>query len=65
MSDVRNVRLSEELCAAAEKKFAARFQTVEALLEFVLQDLLLDDAAKLDEKEQSMIEKRLRELGYL
>jgi len=65
MSDLRNVRLSDELCAAAEKKFAARFKSVEELLEFVLQDLLREDAAQLDEKELGMIEKRLRELGYL
>ena len=65
MSEMREVRLSEELCAAAEKKFASRFQTLEALLEFVLQDLLRDDASQLDQAEQRVIEERLRELGYI
>jgi hypothetical protein len=65
MSEMREVRLREELCAAAEKKFAGRFNSVQELLEFVLQDLLRDDAAQLDEAEQRMIEERLRELGYI
>jgi hypothetical protein len=65
MSAMREVRLSAELCAAAEKKFAGRFKSVEDLLEFVLQDLLRDEASQLDQAEQRVIEERLRELGYI
>jgi hypothetical protein len=65
MTDQRIVRLPEELCAAAEKKFAPTFASVEDLLMFVLRDLLRDDAAQLDAAEQQLVEERLRELGYL
>ena len=62
---MRTIALPAELCAEAEKKFAARFGNVEQLLEFVLRDLLRDDAAKADEAERRLVEQRLRELGYL
>jgi hypothetical protein len=65
MTTKRNVSLPEELCASAEQKFGAKFQTVEALLEFVLQELLRDDAEKFDEKEKAILEQRLRDLGYI
>jgi hypothetical protein len=35
------------------------------LLIFVLRDLSRDDAFQADQAEQSMVEERLRELGYL
>jgi hypothetical protein len=65
MNGSRELRLPEELCAAAEKKFAGRFQNVEALLEFVLRDLLRDEDSALDQAEQQAIEQRLKDLGYL
>jgi hypothetical protein len=55
------VRLPADLCMRAEKKFG----NLEQLLEFVLRDLLNDEAAQRDEAEQRMIEQRLRDLGYL
>lgn len=61
MTDTRTVRLPADLCAQAEKKFGS----LEELLEFVLRDLLRDDAAQQDESEQRVIEQRLRDLGYL
>ena len=64
MSISRHLELPEDLCAAAEQKFAARFHSVEELLEFVLRDLLQDSAAA-DENEQRIVEERLRELGYI
>jgi hypothetical protein len=72
MTEMRQVRLSEELCAAVEAKFGNKFGqksgnkfgNVEELLVFVLQDLLRDDVAQ-SETEQRMVEERLRELGYL
>ena len=65
MTTERQVRLPEELCAAAELRFGKQFQTIESLLEFVLREILRDDAEKLDQKEKAILEKRLRDLGYI
>jgi hypothetical protein len=65
MTEMREVRLPAELCAAAEKKFARKFSTLEELLTFILRDLSRDDALQLDHAEQRIIEERLRELGYI
>lgn len=65
MTEMRDVRLPAELCAAAEKKFAQKFSSLEDLLTFILQDLVRDEALQLDRAEQRIIEERLRELGYI
>ena len=65
MSAMRSVSLPEDLCAQAESTFHGQFATLEQLLEFILRDLLRDDAARADLAEQSMIEQRLKDLGYL
>ncbi|MGA9530104.1 MAG: hypothetical protein WBS24_18465 [Terriglobales bacterium] len=65
MTATRQISLPEELCASAEQRFSAQFQTLEALLDFVLRELLRDDAEKLDEKEKAILEQRLRDLGYM
>ena len=65
MSEMRDIRLPADLCAAAEKKFAGRFGSVEELLTFVLRDISCDDTLQLDQNEQRIIEERLRELGYI
>jgi hypothetical protein len=65
MNAIREVHLPEELCAAAEKKFAGRFQTVEELLIFALRELVNEQASALDKTEQLVLERRLRDLGYL
>ena len=65
MTEMRSVNLPAELCAQAEKKFGKNFGNVEQLLEFVLRDLLRDDATRANEAEQRLVEQRLRELGYL
>jgi hypothetical protein len=62
---MRSVALPEELCTRAEQRFRGQFASVEQLLEFVLRDLLRDDAARADQAEQSLIEQRLKDLGYL
>ena len=62
---LRRVELPEDLCAAAERKFGQRFGSIEELLAYVLQDLLRDEASRLDQAEQSIVEERLRELGYI
>jgi hypothetical protein len=65
MTELREVRLPEDLCAAAEKKFGNTFVGVDELLAFVLRDLLRDESAQADQAEQRLVEQRLRELGYL
>lgn len=65
MTEMREVRLPADLCAAAEKKFGQTFGSVEELLIFVLRDLARDDASQFDQAEQRLVEERLRELGYL
>lgn len=64
MTPMRQVQLPEELCAAAERKFAQQFGSLEELLAFILRDLSNDDSA-LQEAEERMVEERLRELGYI
>lgn len=64
-SDVRDVRLPAELCNDAERRFASRFGTLEELLIFVLRELLRDQAKQMDQAEQSVIEQRLKDLGYI
>jgi len=65
MTARRQVSLPEELCVAAEQRFGARFQSLESLLEFVLREIVRNDAETLDRAEQAIIEKRLRDLGYM
>jgi hypothetical protein len=65
MTEMRELRLPEQLCVAAEKKFGRAFGDLEELLISVLRDLTRDEAAQLDQAEQKVVEERLRELGYL
>ncbi len=63
--NLRDVHLPADLCAEAERRFSARYGNLEKFLEFLLRELLRDDAVKMDEAEQRVIEERLRDLGYL
>ena len=65
MTTRRQLSLPEELCANAEKRFATSFDSLESLLEFVLQELTRNDAESLDQAEQALLEERLRNLGYI
>jgi hypothetical protein len=65
MDGKRSVALPEELCLTVEKKFAHRFGGLEELLTAALEELGRDDALKMDEKEQQIIEERLKGLGYI
>ena len=65
MNDTRKIILPEELCRAAEQKFSQRFGTLEELLTATLNQLLRDDALRMDEQEQQIIEARLQALGYV
>jgi hypothetical protein len=61
----RTVELPEELCARLEKEFGKPFATFEELLVYVMQELTQQQALRMDEAEQKMLEKRLRDLGYM
>jgi len=65
MTARRQLSLPEDLCAAAEQRFGPSFNNLEALLEFVLQELTRNDAESLDRAEQAILEERLRNLGYI
>lgn len=61
----RQLQLPEDLCIAAEQRFAPEFGGIEGLLEFVLQQLVDEQCLQLDREEQEAVENRLRELGYI
>jgi hypothetical protein len=65
MTQYRTVNLPEDLCTAAEKSLTGRFDSLEALLSFLLQEITKDDASKFDQAEEQIIEERLRDLGYI
>ena len=69
MSESREIRLPEDLCAAAEKKFAGRFGnkfgSLDELVAFLLRELVSGDTVELDQAEQAAVEQRLKDLGYL
>jgi len=65
MTARREISLPEELCASAERRIGTRFESFESFLEFVLRELLHSDMDELDKAEQSVLERRLRDLGYL
>jgi hypothetical protein len=61
----RQISLPEDVCAAAEKRFTPQVENLEALLEFVLRELIQDNSEALDKTEQALLEQRLRDLGYI
>ncbi len=65
MSECRDIRLPAELCAAAEKKFGADFNSLDELVAFLLQELVSRDTIDLDLADQASVEERLRDLGYI
>jgi hypothetical protein len=65
MSESREVRIPEDLCLAAEKKFASRFGSLDQLVTFLLRELVSGDTVEIDRAEQAAVEQRLKDLGYL
>jgi hypothetical protein len=61
----RRVELPVDLCQSVEERFAAQFGSLEQFLQFVLEEILRDDATPIDLREQRMVDDRLRDLGYL
>jgi hypothetical protein len=65
MTQYRTINLPEDLCAAAEKYAGGRFDSLEGLVSFLLQEILKDEGVKFDRAEEQVIEQRLKDLGYL
>jgi hypothetical protein len=65
MNQYRTLNLPEELCVSAEKFLTGRFESLEALISFLLQEVVKDEAHKFDQAEAQMIEQRLKDLGYI
>ncbi len=65
MNNTRSICVPEELCRAAERRFGGTFSSVDELVTNLLEQLLRDDAGKMDAHELEIIEQRLRGLGYV
>lgn len=65
MAEYRTVNLPDDLCAEAEKRLAGRFGSLEALLTFLLQEIIKDDSTRFDRAEAQVIQRRLKDLGYI
>jgi hypothetical protein len=65
MSDLREIKLPEDLCVAAENKFGGRFCSLDELVAFLLRELVSGDTVELDQAERAAVEQRLKDLGYL
>jgi hypothetical protein len=62
---MRDLQLSCDLCVKVEEMYGKRFGTLEQFVTYVLEQLVRDDAAKMDQDEQRIIEERLKDLGYI
>jgi hypothetical protein len=65
LEGTRDLKLDFSLCDAAEKRFGARFGGLEPFLNSVLKELVREDSAQMDQSEQSIVEQRLKDLGYI
>ncbi len=65
MAEWRSVRLPESLCAQAETRCADRFGCVEELLMAFLQEFNRDESGRLEKEEEQILERRLKDLGYI
>jgi len=61
----RAVQLPEELCRDVESWLRGRFDNLESLLSFLLQEIVKDESSKLDLREEEIIQQRLKDLGYI
>jgi hypothetical protein len=65
MSNLREIKLPEDLRLAAENKFGGRFGSLDELVVFLLRELVSSDTVELDQAERAAVEQRLKDLGYL
>ncbi len=64
--EFKEIKLPVQLCSLAEEKLVGkRFNALEGVITFVLQELLREDAFEINEEETRIIEERLRNLGYI
>jgi len=61
----RTVQLPEELCRDAEAWLKGRFESLESLIGFLLQEVIKDEGSKLDMLEEEIVQQRLKDLGYI
>ncbi len=61
----RSIRVPEPLCEQAEKWMNGRFESLEALVAFMLQEIVDEKGARLDQQEEELVQQRLRDLGYI
>jgi hypothetical protein len=64
-NQLRTVQLREELCVRAETWLKGRFDSLEGLLSFLLEEIIKEEGAKLDQREEEIVQQRLRDLGYI
>jgi hypothetical protein len=64
-ASLRQVSLPEDLCSAAEELYGKRFPSLEELIVFLLEEVTRQDSVRLDQEERRIIEKRLKDLGYI
>jgi hypothetical protein len=57
--------LPEELCKDAEAWLKGRFESLESLVGFLLQEVIKDEGGKLDMREEEVVRQRLKDLGYI
>ncbi len=65
MTEFRDIRLPEGLCADTEKWLEGKFDSLESFLVVLLQEITKNDGRKFDEAEQQLVEQRLKDLGYM
>ena len=49
----------------AETWLKGRFDSLKGLLSFLLEEIIKDEGAKLDQQEEEIVQQRLRDLGYI
>ncbi len=65
MPSEREIHLPAKLCEDAERKYGERFGSLEQFLIHLLQQLVKDEATRMDQADQAMVEARLKDLGYI
>lgn len=65
MAKFRSVQVPEDLCAQAELWLPGRFDNLEALISFLLREIMKNPGSNLDQQEEEIIQQRLRDLGYI
>jgi hypothetical protein len=65
VSSTRTITLPSEICDIAEQRLGSQFNTLDEWVSTVLKQLLVDETVRMDLAEQTLLEERLKALGYL